>query len=419
MTKSQILIVDDDPALLEALSETLRLRMDDLEVDTTDSAPSALERIADMDYDAIVADIKMPGMDGLELLGEIKKVRPDTPTLLITGHGEHELAVQALRGGAHDYVQKPIDREYFVGSLRHAIQMGRLSRQVKAQKAALEEHAKELEECVHERTHELRDLLYKEATARAELDEANRKLTEAERQREELVSMIAHDLRGPLTAMVGYAEVLGRPDLSPDLHARARSIILSETRRMARLVHDLADSGLLATSEFDIQLARCDLLDIAREQAELVRVTTDRHSIEVDAPAGAMLAVCDRDRVAQLLANLLSNAVKYTPGGEIRVRVWAEGKEALLSVSDQGPGIPEDRLDTIFEPHVRLANDSVGGDPDGAGLGLHIAKGIVEAHGGRIWAESAPGRGATFGVSLPLAPTGLPRRSEAPASAER
>src|SRR5215204_2857926 len=109
---THILIVDDDAALLEALPEVLRLRMDAPEIDTGNSAASALARIAQTDYDAAVVDIKMPGMDGLQLLAEIKKLRPDMPILLITGHGDHELAVQALRGGAHDYVTKPIDREY-------------------------------------------------------------------------------------------------------------------------------------------------------------------------------------------------------------------------------------------------------------------------------------------------------------------
>jgi len=112
-----ILIVDDDAALLAALPETLKLRLDGIRIDTSDNAADALERLARVDYDAVVTDIKMPGMDGLGILGEVKKLRPKTPTLLITGHGEHDLAVQALRGGAYDFVQKPIDREYFVASL--------------------------------------------------------------------------------------------------------------------------------------------------------------------------------------------------------------------------------------------------------------------------------------------------------------
>jgi PAS domain S-box-containing protein len=140
-----VLIVDDDPALLEALPEALRLRMSELSVETCDSAPDALEKIAIADYDAIVTDIKMPGMDGLALLDEIQRVRPETPTLLITGHGEHDLAIQALRRGAYDYIQKPIDRDYFTASLSRAIERRSLARRIELQRLELERHSHVLE----------------------------------------------------------------------------------------------------------------------------------------------------------------------------------------------------------------------------------------------------------------------------------
>ena len=155
MTAAHVLIVDDDPALLQALPEALQLRMVGLMVDTADSAAAALDRIATRDYNAIVTDIKMPGMDGFALLAEIRALRPDTPTLMITGHGERALAVKALRRGACDFVQKPIDRDYFVASLCRAIEMNELSRQVKQQQQALERRANELERTVEERTREL------------------------------------------------------------------------------------------------------------------------------------------------------------------------------------------------------------------------------------------------------------------------
>src|SRR5919109_1499688 len=145
MNEARILIVDDDEALLEALPEALRLRMNGIAIDTSASALGALERIRELDYDAIVTDIKLPGMDGLELLAEINQLRPGTPTLLITGHGEHDLAVRALRGGAYDFVQKPIDRDYFVASLERAIRMRRLDRPVEEQRVDLERHARVLQ----------------------------------------------------------------------------------------------------------------------------------------------------------------------------------------------------------------------------------------------------------------------------------
>ena len=145
MTGERVLIVDDDPALLQALPQTLRLRMSGVTVDTADSALAALERIGEREYDAIVTDIKMPGMDGLALLAEILARRPDTPTLMITGHGEYDLALQCLRGGAYDFIQKPIDRDQFLTSLHRAIEAHVLNRRTKERRVALERCANELE----------------------------------------------------------------------------------------------------------------------------------------------------------------------------------------------------------------------------------------------------------------------------------
>jgi signal transduction histidine kinase/FixJ family two-component response regulator len=179
-----VLLVDDDVALLDALPRALKIRMPELVVDTCDSASHAVQQLKEIDYDAIVTDIKMPGIDGLALLSVIRRLRPNTPTLLITGHGEHDLAVQALRGGAYDFIQKPIDRDYFVASLRRALQVSELQRQVEAHKSSTERRADELEQAVHERTRELLhtnhakdELLQQREQALAEARAAQRRLT--------------------------------------------------------------------------------------------------------------------------------------------------------------------------------------------------------------------------------------------------
>ena len=144
----RILIVDDDSALLQALPQAVQLRMGGVMVETADSGAAALQRIKAEDYDAIVTDIKMPGMDGLALLDEIRARRPDTPTLIITGHGENDLVVRALRGGACDFIQKPIDRDYFVAALYRAIRAHVLTRRERDRQLALECCAEELERIV-------------------------------------------------------------------------------------------------------------------------------------------------------------------------------------------------------------------------------------------------------------------------------
>lgn len=155
MNTPHFMLVDDDVSLLEALPHMISLRIHGVQVDTFASAREALEHIQQYDYDAIVSDIKMPEMDGLELLAKIQELRPEIPTLLITGHGDQMLITQALRGGAYDFIQKPIDRVYFVAALHRAMQTRQLRRQVKEQQLALKQRAQSLEQLVEERSRQL------------------------------------------------------------------------------------------------------------------------------------------------------------------------------------------------------------------------------------------------------------------------
>jgi PAS domain S-box-containing protein len=127
---SRILIVDDDLALLLSLPETIQRRLSDASIETSNSAAAALQKVNVTDYDAIITDIKMPGMDGLALMSAIQQVRPRTPTLLITGHGEHDLAVKALNHGAFAFLDKPLDRDFLIAWLRRAIELRQAIREV-------------------------------------------------------------------------------------------------------------------------------------------------------------------------------------------------------------------------------------------------------------------------------------------------
>src|SRR6267378_8316932 len=211
MNHTRVLIVDDDQALLQALPQALQLRMDGVTVDTADSGAAALVQMAAKDYDAIVTDLKMPGMDGLELLAEIRTQRPDTPALMITGHGEHDLVVHALRGGAFDFIRKPIDRDYFVASLVRATQKRELSRRAKEQQVALERHLNELEAIVEERTRDLRE------TSQV-VESPLRFLVGPSGQMEKVVRQIKQVADSPLTVLVQGETGTGKELVARAIH---------------------------------------------------------------------------------------------------------------------------------------------------------------------------------------------------------
>jgi signal transduction histidine kinase len=401
MIATQILVVENDAALVGSLTDAIRRRLDTAHIDASDSVHTALDRLVERDYDAFVIDIETTGTDSLSLLETIKQRQVDTPTLLIAGPGSHELAVKALREGAYDFVTKPIDEDYLVSSLGRAVQCRRLTRDVMRKRLDLLRHTEDLEALVQERVLALREALYREQIARTELDEAKRYLEDLMRQREALASSVVHELATPLSTIQGYAEILGRSSTSPEQQESACAAIIYQAGRLVRLVKDLTDTERLAADRFRTRAVRCDLSQIIREQVELARAFTSQHTISRDAPLMfPITANCDR--LAQVLSSLLSNAIKHTPGGVIEVTLQQDGEEALLSVRDSGPGIPHALTEVIFEPDARNIEGAHRGSTGNAGLDLRTVKGIVEAHGGRIWVETTVGQGSTFWVALPL-----------------
>ncbi|MBV8822528.1 MAG: hybrid sensor histidine kinase/response regulator [Ktedonobacteraceae bacterium] len=387
--KSHILVVDDDTALLRALPQALHLQMKQVKVDTSDSALEALEQIQKHDYDTIVSDIKMPGMDGLALLAKIRELRPETPTLLITGHGEHNLAIEALRGGAYDLIQKPIDREYFVAALHRAIVTYQLRRQVHEQQMALELHNRSLEQLVQART---------------------RELVEANSAKDRFLSIVSHELKTPLTNLKGRTQLLRRQLSSSNPKQDVAEVISKgltsmegSIARMEILVNDLLDSSFIETNMFVLNRKRCDLVELCRNFLDEYTAGAGP-TLSFDYPGKPIEVEVDYNRIGQVLLNLLSNARKYSPqGSPITLTLQQSGHEALLSVRDMGMGIAPGKLDSIFEPCYRVAATEGQNDyPTGLGLGLYISRKIVERHGGHIDVQSVPNQGSVFTVALPL-----------------
>lgn len=262
--------------------------------------------------------------------------------------------------------------------------------------------------------------LFTELARRASLATDNARLylgsQQAVHTRDEVLAIVSHDLRNPLSAVSLGASLLKMNETISEEDREQLDAIEAAARRMDRLIADLLDvTRLEGGKRLPIEPAPLDPTELLREAEELFRSQAGAADVGIDCdPVEPLpLVYADRHRVMQVMSNLIGNALKFTPrGGSVIVRATPRDESVVFSVSDTGSGIPKENLNDIFSPYWQAKR----AERLGAGLGLAIAKGIVEAHGGRIWVESEPGRGTDFYFSLPVDAAGFTSAAE---SAER
>ena len=363
------LLVEDNPADARLIKEALRdSPASDLELVVVERLSGALQSIAAAPPDVILLDLTLPDAAGVEAVRLLHTAAPALPIVVLTGVDDDSVALQAMKEGAQDYLVKGrADGNLIARSIRYAIERKRA-----------EEDARRL-------------LL--EHTARVEAEKIAR-------AREEMLSMVSHDLRNPLTVIGFASRALRKQDL--DAVARARNLdkLDRSVAAMTRLIGDLLDVSRIDAGQLVINPAALDpseLIDAASE-AHLTLAEEKSILVESRVQTGCARVRADRDRVLQVFSNLLGNAIKFTPeGGAISLRADPGAGLVRFRVEDTGPGIRADDRPHVFERFWRADRETA----QGTGLGLAIAKGIVEAHGGSIWVEPAPGGGAAFVFTLP------------------
>lgn len=234
------------------------------------------------------------------------------------------------------------------------------------------------------------------------------KLKELDQLKDDFVSSVSHELRSPLSAISGYVELLTSKPLEqilPEKRTKAFNIIQESTVRLTQFINDILDVAKLKSGRVEIRKAPFSLKQSADEIFGLFAPLFEKKKIHpyVYVDANVPMIQADEEKLKQVITNLVSNALKFTPeGGAISIACQDEPDKLVVSVSDTGIGIPKEYLGQIFERFKQVpgTREKIGG-PKGTGLGLAIAKGIVEAHGGKIWAESDPGKGSTFKFTLP------------------
>jgi len=228
------------------------------------------------------------------------------------------------------------------------------------------------------------------------------------RQAEELkstfISIISHELKTPVALIKGYASTLRREDArwDPATVQDALSVIEEESDHLTSLIEDLLDASRLQAGGLELHLGEVKLVQLASTLAERFAMQSPRHRFQVHFPDDFPVILADEERLSQVISNLLSNAVKYSlPGTEVEVRGRVEPDQVVVTVSDQGPGIDPQDLPHVFDRFYRAVDAAR--TTKGAGLGLYLARAVVEAHGGRVWADSEPKHGARISFSIPRA----------------
>jgi signal transduction histidine kinase len=379
----KLLLVDDQPRNLDALEAILEdpgyhlLRADD--------ADKALRLLLDHDVAAIVLDIKMPGVSGLELATLIKGTKRfrQIPIVFLTAYLVDDQDVLTGYGaGAVDYLTKPVNPQI----LRHKIAVfATLFRKTRA----LAELNETLEARVQERT--------------AKLEQSEAAVRAASEQKDTFLATLAHELRNPLAPLRTGLDLLLQLPLPTGSATRVTQTMSRQLDHMVRLIDDLLDVSRISRGMFELKKERTDLAQVVEHAVELSRPSFAQRrqtlAVTIDGPAFAMV---DTTRISQIISNLLHNASKYTPaGGEIRIELANVDGAARIRIVDPGVGIPAGQIDRVFDMFARIER-SIPHANGGLGIGLALSRQLAEMHDGTLIAMSQGERqGATFTLTLP------------------
>ena len=369
----RVLLVEDDEddyiLARDLLGESTEVRF---ETEWASSYELGLAAIRSGGHDVYLVDFRLGAHTGLDLIQQVVAEGMRGPYVLLTGQGDRETDVAAIRAGASDYLVKgQIDARLLERSIRYAVQRRR---------AELEAE------------HTVRERAAREAAE------------QAVRARDAVLAIVSHDLRNPIhtisMAAAWELEVLPEGDTQ---HRKQWHIVRRSAERANRLIQDLLDVARIEAGQLSVEAAPSAAADLVAEAVELhASVAGDKgvELVQLATAADLPAVLADRERTLQVFGNLLGNAIKFTPaGGQVSVGAEAAPGAVVFSVADTGPGIAPEHLPHLWDRFWQAQRAS----RSGAGLGLAIARGIVEAHGGEVVVDSELGRGTRFRLTLPAA----------------
>ncbi len=378
--RAQVLIADDTKSQAEMLRKNL---VDDgYDIAVVHTGTDALDYLRAHRPDIALLDIEMPGLTGIEVCRQIKDDPsvPFMPVVLVTALEDPQAKWEGLNAGADDFLNKPPDMNELRARVRSLVRSKRLFDDLQL------------------RYQELQQANQAVARKNTELEQLNE-------QQNQFLGMAAHDLRNPLNAIMTYSGFL-LEEILPETKDERREFletIRQSSEFMLRLVTELLDISKIKAGKLSLKLESVDLVGLISRCVSLNRLLSDKKGIHLkfNPPAQAPLLVLDPHKIEQVLNNLISNAIKYSHSNtQVVVSLTLQEGSVDIRVRDQGQGIPADEIATLFEPFKKTSVQATAGE-ESTGLGLVIAKQIVEGHGGQIRVASTVGKGSTFSFTLP------------------
>jgi two-component system sensor histidine kinase/response regulator len=361
--KATILVIDDEEAMRDSCSQVLN--KDGYVTETAEDGRSGLRKVRELKPDLVLIDLKMPGMGGMELLEKIGRIDPDIISVVITGYATIESAVEAMKLNAYDFLPKPFTPD----QLRIVIGRGLERRRLAAESARLRR--------------------------------------EKEMMRENFITLVSHQLRSPLTSVKQYFGVI-REGFAGDVTEKQKEIIRKAgdyIDSLLKLINDWLDISRVEAGRIRDKSEPVSLAAVLSEAAESLKPQAEARKVvlELDLADSLPQLIGDPNCLKEAFLNLISNAITYNrEGGTVTVKAKEQDDDLAVEVSDTGIGISKENLPFIFDGFFRVKSKETQ-HISGTGLGLPIAKKIIEAHNGCVKVVSEPGKGTTFSILLPKA----------------
>jgi len=396
MEQFNILYVDDEEINLNVFEATFDDRFN---IFTATSGDEGLEILKEQTVEVIIVDQRMPGMSGVEFLKQVIPDHPEPIRLILTGYSDIDVIIEAVNDcGIFRYLTKPWQESEMIQVLEQGLEVYSLRRDNKKLINELQQANEGLEAKVEERTKEV-------VRQKETLTIQNRQLQKLNEEKNNLIGVVAHDLRSPVNQIKGLIDLLRMESSgTPPSDTTYIDKIIDATERMTYMIDRILDADALDRMPLNLRLEDLNIAALLQKVVEDTSVVAAKKNITLHVADNLQPCnvVADKNYLMQVFENLLSNAIKFSnSGSNVYTDFYQGDNEVRVGIRDEGPGILEEDKPRLFGKFQKLSARPTAGEAS-TGLGLSIVKRFIDNMEGRIWCESEPGRGATFYVSLPL-----------------